>query len=373
MIYGERFKQIRELNRWTQAELAAKLNTPQSFIAKIEGDRAHPPPAFVEGFCVLSGFPPEFFGREPELDFPAGSLLFRSHSVMTKTDAIEMYRYAQIEFGVMRDMLRKKRFKPFALTLPTNVGDDSREAAELTRNSLGIGPYVPIRHLTSVLEKAGVLMLALPKPFPHREAFSLWAGYDRQRPVIVLSGGASGDRLRLSIAHELGHLVMHKPVANPVREIEKQAYRFAAEFLLPEAAMRQELVPPLTLDSFVSLKTRWGVSIQALIVHARDLEIITDRKYTYLFQQLSRRGWRNREPRMFDVPLEKPRAVRQVAEMIYGTPIRYKKLAEDVSMPEPLVRMIIEAHATKKGEPETPQESNGRGRVTVFPAIKNAS
>jgi hypothetical protein len=60
---------------------------------------------------------------------------------------------------------------------------------------------------------------------------------------------------------------------------------------------------------------------------------------------------------MFDVP----------------TPIPYKQLAADVSMPEPLVRLIIEAHATKKGEPEPPQESNRRGTVMVFPAMKNAS
>jgi Zn-dependent peptidase ImmA (M78 family) len=289
---------------------------------------------------------------------------------MTKTDAIEMYRYAQIEFGVMRDMLRKRRFKPFAITLPTNVGDNPREAAEITRNSLGIGPHVPIRHLTSALEKAGVLILALPKAFPHREAFSLWAGYDRQRPVIVLSGGAAGDRLRLSIAHELGHLVMHKPVTNPVREIEQQAYRFVGEFLLPEAAMRQELVSPLTLDSFVPLKTRWGVSIQALIVHARALGIITERKYTYLFQQLSRRGWRNREPRMFDVPLEKPRALRQVAEMVYGNPIRYKKIAEDVRMPETLIRGIIEAHATRTATP-VEEVSKPKADVVQFSRSKS--
>jgi hypothetical protein len=58
---------------------------------------------------------------------------------------------------------------------------------------------------------------------------------------------------------------------------------------------------------------------------------------------------------MFDVPLEKPRAVRQIAEMVYGNPIRYKKLAEDEKMPESLVRSIIEAHATKL--PEQPNQN----------------
>src|SRR5260370_31893651 len=154
----------------------------------------------------------------------------------------------------------------------------------------------------------------------------------------------------MNVAHELGHLVMHKPIVNPIREMEEQAFHFAAEFLMAENRMRLEIVPPVNLDTFASLKQRWGVSIAALIMRARKLEIIKQRKYAQLFQQLSARGWRMREPRMFDVPVEKPRAVRQIAEMVYGNPIRYQKLAEDVGMPENFVRAIIESRATKVPE-----------------------
>src|SRR5207237_8359972 len=126
----------------------------------------------------------------------------------------------------------------------------------------------------------------------------------------------------------------------------------AGEFLMPEKAMRLEIVSPVNLDTLAPLKPRWGVSIQALIVRARELDIISPRKYTYLFQQLSMRGWRNREPRIFDIPLEKPRLVRQIAEMIYGIPIQYNKLAEDVGMQESFVKSIIEAHAMRTAQPE---------------------
>jgi len=59
---------------------------------------------------------------------------------------------------------------------------------------------------------------------------------------------------------------------------------------------------------------------------------------------------------MFDVPVEKPRFVRQIAEMVYGIPIRYKKLAEDVGLPEDLVRAIIGSHSAKYPEAQTQQE-----------------
>ena len=350
MIYGERIRQVRELMGWTQHEASQLLDVSQPFMAKVEGDRLPAPDQFIEKLSLSSGFPPAFFSREPQSDFPAGSLLFRAHMSMTVKEAAEMYRHAEFTYDVFRTMLTKRRFKPFRLNLPVSPSDDPCEAAAVTRSELGLSPDKPIPHLTHALEQAGVLILALPRPFEHREAFSLWAGYDRARPVIVLAGGKVGDRLRMNIAHELGHLVMHKPLANAVHEVEKQAFQFAAEFLMPEKQMRLEIIPPVNLDTFASLKPRWGVAIAALVMRAKELGIINQRKYTYLFQQLSARGWRMREPRMFDVPVEKPRAVRQIAEMVYGTPIRYKKLADDMGMPESFVKSMIEAHATKLPE-----------------------
>lgn len=373
MIYGERIKQIRELMGWTQTDASKFLVVSQPFMAKVEGDRMHPPPDFIEKLSVISGFPPSFFSKEPESDFPAGSLLFRAHSVMSVKEAAEMYRYAQLTFGIFRTILTKRKFKPFPLNLPIGVSNDPREAASVTRSELGISPDKPIPHLMNVLEKSGVLILALPKPFEHREAFSLWAGFDRSRPVIVLAGGKVGDRLRMNVAHELGHLVMHKPIVNPIREIEEQAFQFAAEFLMPENRMRLEIVRPVTLDTISALKQRWGVSIASLIVRARELDIIKQRRYTQLFQQLSARGWRTREPRMFDVPVEKPRAVRQVAEMVYGNPIRYGKLAEDVSMPEHFVKAIIDAHARDFPDPSIQDAQKTKGEVLTFGKSKRVS
>lgn len=261
-----------------------------------------------------------------------------------------MYRYAQLTFSLFRTMLTKRKFKDFPNSLPTVVGEGPSAAASITRKELKLPPNRPISNLTHALERSGVLVLRLPRPFERRDAFSLWAGSDRSRPVIVVAGGSVGDRLRMNVAHELGHLVMHKPVVNAVHEVEKQAFQFAAELLMPEKQIRLEIVPPVNLDTFASLKQRWGVSIQALIMRSRELEIINQRKYAYLFQQLSARGWRTREPQMYDVAVEKPRVLRQVAELVYGNPVRYRTLANDAAMPEELVKSIVEAHALGRAD-----------------------
>jgi len=359
MIYGERIRQVRELKGWTQEQASESLGITQATVAKIEGDRLGASDQIIEKLSIASGFPPSFFSREPESDFPAGSLLFRAHAAITVRETAEIYRYAQLTFGMFNCIFRQRKFKPLPINLPTNPSGDPRDAAALTRSELGLSPDKPIPNLTHALENAGILILALPKTFEHRDAFSLWSGFDRARPVIVLAGGKSGDRLRMNMSHELGHLVMHKPIVNPLHEMEKQAFEFAAEFLMPAKQMRLEIIPPVNLDMLGRLKQRWGVSIQALIYRSRELGIINARKYTYLFQQLSARGWRMREPRMFDIAVEKPRLMRQLAEIVYGNPIRYKKLAEDVGIPENLARSIIEAHAKRTPEPTTHSAPSG--------------
>ena len=117
---------------------------------------------------------------------------------------------------------------------------------------------------------------------------------------------------------------------------------------MPENAMRAEIVPPVTLDTFLSLKPRWGASIQALIVRAKELGIITPRKYKYLFQQLSSRGWRTHEPEEVSVPVERPRALRQIVELAYGIPTDFERFSNDVQIHEAFLRHLVEAYAGKR-------------------------
>jgi hypothetical protein len=94
--------------------------------------------------------------------------------------------------------------------------------------------------------------------------------------------------------------------------------------------MQRVLVPPITLTTLADLKARWGVSLQALIRRARTLEIISHSHYRALSAQLGARGWRTQEP--ITVPVERPRALRQLAELLYGRPIVTPWLADELSL-----------------------------------------
>ena len=59
-------------------------------------------------------------------------------------------------------------------------------------------------------------------------------------PVVVVGRGWPGDRQRFTLAHELGHLVLHGRLASDVDE-EAAANRFAGAFLAPADEVRKEL------------------------------------------------------------------------------------------------------------------------------------
>jgi len=233
------------------------------------------------------------------------------------------------------------------LRLP-RLDDDPINAAIQTRSSLGLAPDTPINNLINTIEKNGVLVLALPTELKRVDAFSAWVNNESRRPVIVICNkNLAGDRLRLSVAHELGHLVIHQAMRGDSSIIEREAFEFASELLMPKEIMTKELIVPITLVNLLPLKRRWKVSLQALIRRAFNLGIITSRQYKYLMQQITVRGWRIKEPE--NISPEKPRMISQVAELLYGIPIDYKRIASYMNLPLQLVKDTIEAHATKNG------------------------
>lgn len=358
MISGERVRQARELRGLTQTQLAAAAQVSQSAIAHFEGMRSSPTDEVVDKIALRTGFPPSFFKQGGPPQFALGSLLFRSRSSASSRQRAIVHRHAQVAFECASRMAQQ--VDPLPLRLPQPAGDPLT-AARLTRASIGLSPDTPIDNLLRAVERAGVLVLALPLSMGKVDAFSVWTGANPGLPVIIVLRDAPGDRLRFSAAHELGHLVLHQAMKGRVADVERQADHFAAELLLPEAAMLEELHQPITLTSVSALKRRWGVSMQALIRRAHDLGLITRRQYGYMFGQLSARGWRKVEPPELQVAVERPRALRKMAELLYGDPIDHRRFAADMRITESLARAHMEAYAGNGNSQEADDETSSPG------------
>jgi Zn-dependent peptidase ImmA (M78 family)/DNA-binding XRE family transcriptional regulator len=356
MINGLRVKQARELCKLTQTQLADKIGIGQSTVAKIEADVRDWPDEdeIVEKLAIQTGFPTSFFRQGVGPEFSLGSLLFRCRASLSSTDKTRIRQLGLLIFELEEKLAARTR--PMDLHLPSFQGTDPIEAARVSRATLGIAPDVPVPHLINRLERNGVFVFALPETPETFQAFSLWSDDDPRRPVIMVNSNQFGDRLRLSVAHELGHLVLHKSPRGDLGEIEKQAYTFAREFLLPQEAMKREIKRPVTLTGLADLKPRWGVSIQALIRCAYELEISTEGQYRYFSEQISKLGWRKREPANLDIPVEKPRLLRKLAEMTTGIPPNAKRIASFVCANVSLIEDVLAVHASRSDLP--PSEKN---------------
>jgi len=209
------------------------------------------------------------------------------------------------------------------LIVPTfdPLATDPAEAARLTRMQWRM-PIGPVRSLTRWLEAAGCVIVREDFGTSRVDGLSQWAS---DYPVIMLNVQSPTDRLRLTLAHELGHLCLHGH--DVPGDLEAQANRFAAEFLMPEVIVRPQL-RNLTLGKLADLKREWSVSMQALIERAHDLRVITSAKRTSLYKQLSARGWRTREPFSDELTREAPELTQAVFDQLRSRGLSTTEIAQ---------------------------------------------
>jgi Zn-dependent peptidase ImmA (M78 family)/DNA-binding XRE family transcriptional regulator len=347
-IFGERIKQARALAGLTQEELANQVGISQSMVAHIETNRVTPSQEVIQDIAEITAVQPAFFEQAPIEDFPINSLAYRARASLSAGERDKAYQYTKLCVEQIRSMAPRLNLPD--LNLP-QINHDPVATARLMRIILGAEPTKPILNLINLLERNGIVVIAMPFELEKLDAFSCWSKLIIERPVMAVCIRKPGDRLRFSIAHELGHILLHKGLFQQTPETEKEANAFAGEFLLPEVAMRGTLSETFNLTQAARLKLRWGVSMQALIRRAYDLNIITERRYHYLFEQIGRMGWKKREPENLDVPVEKPRAFKKMVELLYGQDHGDEAFAASMHISSHLAGQILKEYAMAIPQP----------------------
>ncbi|HEX6075387.1 MAG TPA: XRE family transcriptional regulator [Micromonosporaceae bacterium] len=358
MFYGERVRQVREMHRITQQALVEMVPTlTQSRLSRIESDLAEPDSETVALLSVMLGVTTEFFSRPPVPGLAAHSPQLRARSKLTQREKSSALQWARLINEVYEEL--KRAAKPLPVRLEPADQSTPAQAARALRPLLGFGANEPLPYLLLAVERLGVTILGIPHTTDALDAFCAWRD---ETPVIGVLGNVPGDRLRFSVAHELGHLILHRG-KKPGRELEREADEFAAELLTPLAALRFSMPKQVTLSSLTMLKTQWGVSIKALIRRARELNAIDQERAISLYKQISARGWNRAEPGY--VPREKPRALRKLIEISYGPGVSVERLALDAQWSQELTLQILNEHATADELPFHPPPSSCPGYSNV--------
>lgn len=308
--YPEMLQMGRILRGLTQSELAEKTGIDQGLISKYENGRPIPSQD-LDSIASYLQLPKHFFSRQINIEAPYGAsmILFRRR----QTTSIREQQRVMMELNrlsyhihVLLESIDVQATSIIPQHKPTeNSIDEIEDIANRTRLELRIPPG-PISSMVRVLESMKVAIIQWD--LPHK-IDALLGGIP---PLLLISKSLLGGRQRFTLAHELGHLVMHNELIFSYDDMEDQADFFASAFLMPRQDIRSRL-RGLTMERLVALSSEWRVSVQALVRRARDLETITDRQYRTWNEQLSKNGFRTIEP--VTIPVEQPTLVRSLINL----------------------------------------------------------
>jgi Zn-dependent peptidase ImmA (M78 family)/transcriptional regulator with XRE-family HTH domain len=294
----------------TQTELATTIETTQGRVSKIEHGFFVPGDDLVDRFARALSYPREFF-FQPGYINTLPSWFHRRRKQLAQTTVDRIHAEIAIRIRNIVKLLMSADVKAVhpVPQFEVEAFDGSVEhVARAVRHQWAL-PRGPIDNLIEVLERAGVLVV--PCDFGATEIDAVGMRLQGMPPIVFINDAAPVDRVRFTVAHELGHLVMH--ASGSEGDVEKEADRFAAEFLMPEYDIKPQLTN-ITLAILSVLKRVWRVSMASLLVRAKTLRTITEKRATTLWKQMAALGFKKREPAELDLSPEKPRLLREMIE-----------------------------------------------------------
>ncbi len=294
----------RESRELAQDSLASLTQIPQTMISRFEGSIAVPSDGQVAVIADRLTYPVDLFYQEDRIfGFNASVFFHRKRADMPAKTLRRIHSVLNLTRMRVGRLLLATSISPEAELIRMSVEEHGtpERIAQHIRAMLHIPPG-PIRDLTAAMEDAGVLIATHKFGSSRTDAVSEWV--PGHPPIILINVDESigGDRYRWTLAHELGHLVMHKL---PSEAMEQEANRFASELLLPSEEIRHQL-HNVRLSHLATLKSIWKVSMGAILERAKQLGTVTPSQYRYMRIKFGRLQYNTREPAELDFPLEKP-------------------------------------------------------------------
>ena len=314
-MIGARLKQARLLAGMTQRELASALGDAgfkitAAAISKYEKGKSFPTAHFMLLASSVLGVPGTYLLHEPLR--PVEWIGFRCRARLGETARKIIKIYAEDRADAqseLRDLLYPERDYDFP-SIPVSSLKDAESAAEQLRELWDVGDR-PLDNLVQMAEDREVIVIDWADKTGLFDGLSGWCG---DRPVTVVNSRFPLDRRRLTLAHEIGHLVMNLSIDADADD-EALAFRFAAALLAPADHVSRELPGRshhLSWDELKVLKRKYGLSMSAWVRRAYDLNIISYSTYKAMNIEYKSLGWHKGEPVQY-IGDEEPLLLKQMA------------------------------------------------------------
>jgi Zn-dependent peptidase ImmA (M78 family)/transcriptional regulator with XRE-family HTH domain len=307
----------RESNEWKQLDLARLVGVQQGTISKLESGMLNPSDDLIATLARVLRFPVEFFYQSDRV-YGFNSTVFFHRKRHSLSDAVLRRLHANMNVARMRivRLLRSVQMEGHNKFRAIDVSEYAGGATGVAKmvRSAWLLPPGPVKNVVDAIERAGGIVLKLDFGTRMADAVSEWIPPFPPIFLVNASSDVSGDRLRLTLAHEIGHIFLHSDRV-PSAAMEHEANEFAAEFLMPGREIKSSLFG-LNVAKLMDLKRLWKVSMAALIQRAFELKTITGSQRKYLIINVVRKtGTKLHEPLEAEMPKEEPSLFQRIIKI----------------------------------------------------------
>lgn len=300
-IFSERFKSARLMKGFSLQDLADALDNQLSRQAlhRYEKGEVIPDNDKINQLSRVLGVNPDFFFRSTKVEL--SEIEFRKLSKMPQKEATvikektkeKLSRYLELEgiLGLPNEF--ENHLKDFGIVTSYQ---QINEAAMLLRKKWDLGNGA-IFNVVEILEDKNikVIKLDVDEDFDGLQTF-----VNKNIPVVAynLKKANKPDRIRFTLLHELAHLLL-KFGNITERQKETLCHQFAGAMLLPEDTIKSELGEhrnKLSTLELANIKKQYGISMQAIIMRAKDCGIINENYTKQLFFFFKQMNWKIDEP-----------------------------------------------------------------------------
>jgi len=323
-MIGDRIKQARTAFGLSTRALAERAGVSAMAISKYENNQSVPSSDVLLALAKALGVRTEYFFRHTQVELK--EVEYRTHPDIPVKEKNKILAGAQDQVErwlELEDFLPTPWSKPFGVPVevPARIKnyDQIEEVANAVRGAWQLG-LNPIPDLIDTFESRGIKVFVAH--YRGDMKFDGFAAKADGMPVIVINEDSPGDRQRFTLAHELGHLVMHGRLAKNMDE-ETACNRFAGAFIVPKEKVFEALGERrswLEPQELMLLKFEFGLSMGGWTYRARDLGILPQQRMRELWQMFRANGWKEKEPGP-QYGQEKTRLFKQLV---------YRALAEDL-------------------------------------------
>lgn len=302
-LFAERFKSARLMNGFSLQDLSDRLGNKitRQALHKYEKGIVIPDSEMMGLLCEALGIRPDYFFRNMQVEL--GEIEFRKLNKLPAKEENRILEHAKDYLSRYLELeqllnIETSFINPLEDFPPVKTFEDVEQAAMKVRKAWEMGTDA-IANVIELLEDKHIKVINIEAGYDYDGMQTRISGSGIPVIAINVSKVKKEDRKRFTALHELAHLLLKIPKDLPEKEKERICHQFAGAMLFPAEALKKELGKKrnrIHVQELGALKKQYGISMQAIIMRAKNLAVISESACRQLFVLFKQMNWRVDEP-----------------------------------------------------------------------------